>query len=88
MTPSDVQVAFDGLRSARAIVSALLDDDDETYAMLVRDVAGLDGPQAEAVIGSLAGMLAGQVHLLAEHHGVDPLTMWSEAIARSVAKGV
>lgn len=86
--PATPPPALVGLQKARAIVGALLADDDDTYADLVRDAAAEADPACSAIIGSLAGMLAGNVHLLAESRGEDPLQFWLNAVERSMGKGV
>lgn len=85
---TDPSPAQAGLQKARAIVGALLSDDDETYAGLVRDAAAMADPACSAIIGSLAGMLAGNVHMIAASRGEDPLEFWLAAVGRSMDKGV
>lgn len=87
MTPPSTP-AIEGLQKARAIVGALLADDDETYAQLVGEAVDADDVEAKAIIGSLAGLLAGNVYMLAESRGVDPLQFWLDAVERSMEKGV
>lgn len=80
--------AADGLQRTRAIVSMLLADDAESYSSLVRAVSDADETTRLAVIGCMAGMLAGQVTLAASYADMDPLDLWVDGIRRSQTHGV